>query len=202
LAEAKLVDASFLEATDVIDWRHPLVQDKAQQLRGATTLLTIRNCFEWVRDEIEHSADCKRGVVTCSASEVLQSGTGYCYAKSHLLAALLRANGIPAGFCYQRLSINDQGEPFCLHGFNAVYLDDFGWYRLDPRGNKPGIDAQFCPPVERLAFSPTLPGERDFPDILASPLPVVISSLRKHVAWDALGKDLPDAPTLGDSLGA
>jgi len=36
--------------------------------------------------------------VTCKASDVLIYGTGYCYAKSHLLAALLRANAIPAGF--------------------------------------------------------------------------------------------------------
>jgi len=44
---------------------------------------------------------CQRDVVTCSASEVLREGTGICFAKSHLLAALLRAVGIPAGLCYQ-----------------------------------------------------------------------------------------------------
>ena len=95
----------------------------------------------------------KTNPVTLKASEVLQHGTGFCYAKSHLLAALLRANGIPAGLCYQRLSVNDTGAPWCLHGLNAVFLEDIGWYRCDARGNRPGVTAAFTPPVERLAFA-------------------------------------------------
>jgi transglutaminase-like putative cysteine protease len=89
--------------------------------------------------------------VTCRASEVLQHKTGYCFAKSHLLAALLRANQIPVGFCYQRLSIDDNGAPYSLHGFNAVYFPEVGWYRVDARGNKEGVTAQFTPPQEQLA---------------------------------------------------
>ena len=144
----------FLNSSDVIDWRHPAVHAKAEELAQAASGVQeiTRRCFEWVRDTIQHSYDYKRNPVTCSASEVLLAGTGYCYAKSHLLAALLRANGIPAGFCYQRLSLDETGPPFSLHGLNAVYLPEFGWYRMDSRGNKSGVDAQFCPPVERLAF--------------------------------------------------
>ncbi len=56
-----------------------------------------------------------------------------------------------------------------LHGLNAVHLPEFGWYRIDPRGNKPGVDAQFSPPVERLAFPVVFPEERLFPEILADP---------------------------------
>jgi transglutaminase-like putative cysteine protease len=33
-----------------------------------------------------------------------------------------------------------------------VYLKDYGWYRIDARGNKAGVDAQFTPPHEKLAF--------------------------------------------------
>ena len=103
----------FLKATEIIDWTQPLVSSKARELStGLTRAEDIaRNCFEWVRDEIQHSSDFKRNPVTCRASDVLAAGTGYCYAKSHLLAALLRANGIPTGFCYQRLSIDDRGCP-------------------------------------------------------------------------------------------
>lgn len=43
------------------------------------------------------------------------SGSGICYAKSHLLAALLRANKIPAGFCYPRLSAYENGSPYFIH---------------------------------------------------------------------------------------
>src|SRR5216683_4171267 len=114
----------FLRDTEAIDWTDPAVFSKARDLSKSTTGVheIVRRCFEWVRDSIQHSADFQRNPVTCSASEVLSSGTGYCYAKSHLLAALLRANRIPAGLCYQRLTIQDDKPPFCLHGLNAVYL--------------------------------------------------------------------------------
>jgi transglutaminase-like putative cysteine protease len=190
----------FLKASDVIDWHHPSVRSKAMELAkdASTPLQVAKRSFEWVRDNIQHSSDYKRNPVTCAASEVLATGTGYCYAKSHLLAALLRANGIAAGFCYQRLSIGDHGAPYSLHGFNAIYLADFGWYRVDSRGNKPGVNAQFCPPEERLAFRLNSSEERDFREILPDPLPVVISALRAHTTWDELYRNLPDwdGPTL------
>jgi transglutaminase-like putative cysteine protease len=185
---------NFLRATEVIDWKHPSVLAKAQELgHGASDVQEIAQlCFEWVRDNIQHSSDFKRNPVTCNASDVLREGTGYCYAKSHLLAALVRANGIPAGFCYQRLSIDETGAPYSLHGLNAVYLPEFGWYRIDPRGNKSGVDAQFSPPIERLAFHIVFPEEQLFPQILADPLPVVINALRAHATWDAMYRNLPD----------
>ncbi|MCA9060520.1 MAG: transglutaminase family protein [Planctomycetaceae bacterium] len=169
----------FLAADEVIDWGHPTIVELANRL---TTGLRddeaiARHLFEWVRDQIQHSMDFGRDEITCTASDVLRLGTGFCFGKSHLLAALLRASGIPVGFCYQRLSINDKGPPCCLHGFNAVYLARYGWYRLDPRGNTATIHAAFSPPVERLAFQPALECEADLPEIHAAPLPVVISVL-------------------------
>ena len=123
---------------------------------------------------------------------LLAERTGYCYAKSHLLAALLRANGIPAGLCYQRLTIADQRPPFCLHGLNAVYLPQYGWYRLDARGNKPGVAAEFCPPREQLAFDVTLPGEADLPGIFADPLASVVAVLARAHSYQEVAAQLPD----------
>lgn len=184
----------FLKSTEVIDWNHLDVLSKARELSQniADVNETARRCFEWVRDCIQHSSDFQRNPVTWSASQVLREGTGYCYAKSHLLAALLRANGIPAGFCYQRLSVRGDGAPYSLHGLNAIHLPDHGWYRADSRGNKPGVDAQFMPPTERLAFQVTLPAERNFLDVLADPLPIVVSALRSYRRWDELYENLPD----------
>jgi transglutaminase-like putative cysteine protease len=184
----------FLRATEVIDCSHASVRAKAQELSEGTrdAQEIARRCFEWVRDNIQHSSDFRRNPVTCNASDVLREGTGYCYAKSHLLAALLRANDIPAGFCYQRLSIDETGPPYSLHGLNAVHLPEFGWYRIDPRGNKEGVDAQFSPPAERLAFRIVFPEEQLFSQILADPLPVVIDALRAHSTWDAMYRNLPD----------
>ena len=138
-----------------------------------------------------------RDEVTCNASDVLKARTGFCYAKSHLLGAVLRANGIPAGFCYQRLSINGEGPPFCLHGLNAIHLNDVGWYRVDARGDKSGVRTGFSPPLERLAFSVTLHGEADLPEIWSDPLPVVLNALRGYTTAEALQDNLPDLPVIG-----
>ena len=184
----------YLEATEYIDWQQPDVLKKAQNL--AYGLLTdeevAKACFEFVRDEIKHSWDYQMNPVTCKASDVLFHGTGYCYAKSHLLAALLRANKIPAGLCYQRLTISNDEPPFCLHGLNAVYLKQHGWYRIDPRGNKEGVDAQFIPPLEQLAFPILSEGEADFPEIWSEPLTVVVGVLKRYSDFLEVANNLPD----------
>lgn len=182
----------YLKSTEIIDWENRAVLELAQKLKAATVEETARACFEWVRDNIRHSLDYRLNPVTCAASEVLEAGTGYCYAKSHLLAALLRANSIPAGLCYQRLSLNDDGAPYTLHGLNAVYLPDFGWYRVDARGNKAAINARFTPPIEQLAFKLNLEGEADLPEIFSDPLPEVVNVLRTYTTYDAVAANLPD----------
>ncbi len=185
---------AYLGSSEFIDWKHPAITAKAAELsagcRGKTEI--AQRCFEFVRDEILHSRDHKMNPVTCKASDVLLHKTGYCYAKSHLLAALLRANGVPAGLCYQRLSKNDSGPPYCLHGMNAVYLPETGWYRIDARGNKPGVNAQFTPPVEQLAFSIVDAEEIDLSDIYTEPRPEVIKVLTESSTWQEVHDNLPD----------
>ena len=184
----------YLKASEIIDWQHPNVMQLAKQIAlGLETPRAIaKACFEWVRDEICHSYDYRMNPVTCRASEVLQHKTGYCFAKSHLLAALLRANQIPAGFCYQRLSVDDKGAPYILHGLNAIYLPEIGWYRVDARGNKEGVNAQFIPPQEQLAFKIQLPEEADFPVILDEPLEIIVEALQSQSTWDEMLCNLPD----------
>jgi len=149
-----------------------------------------------VRDVIHHSSDIRGTRVTCVASDVLSYREGLCYAKSHLLAALLRAQGIPAGFCYQRLLLGSTpAEGYVLHGLNAVYLSsEARWIRLDARGNKPGIQAEFSTEEERLAYvvQPAL-GEIDYPTIYAQPHPIVIKALQGHTnCLDLCERFLPD----------
>ncbi len=184
----------YLEVSEVIDWQHPKVIELAKQiaLEFETPIAIAQACFEWVRDEISHSFDYQMNPVTWRASDVLQHKTGYCFAKSHLLAALLRANQIPAGFCYQRLSINDKEAPYSLHGFNAIHLPEFGWYRVDARGNKEGVNAQFTPPQEQIAFKVQFSGEADFPVILAEPLQIIVEALQGQNTWDEMFRNSPD----------
>ncbi|GAA4484141.1 hypothetical protein GCM10023094_36730 [Rhodococcus olei] len=100
---------------------------------------------------------------------------GLCYAKSHLLAALLRIGGIPTALCYQWLVDDDY---FMLHGLVAVHLDG-AWHRLDARGNKEGVDARFDLGVERLAWPVRPePGERDFPTLHVFPPRQLVRALR------------------------
>ncbi|MGD1043727.1 MAG: transglutaminase family protein [Bacteroidota bacterium] len=185
----------YLASSSVIDCSHPSIKGLASQLSNGCNSQTgiAKKCFEWVRDEIKHSYDYKLNPVTCKASDVLHYRTGYYYAKSHLLAALLRANNIPAELCYQRLKIEEGGgEFYCLHGLTTVYLSECGWYRVDPRGNKPGVDAQFCPPTEKLAFFIKGKTETDLPGIWAEPLDSVVDVLTKYKTYEDVYYNLPD----------
>lgn len=170
--------ASCLRADGVIQSDHADVRALAARLRAGVTSDEeyALAAFEWVRDEIGHSLDVNDPRVTVTASEVLGEGVGLCYAKAHLLAAVLRAEGIPTALAYQRLA---DGDTFMLHGLVAVHMDG-AWHRQDPRGNKPGVRAEFSLGEERLAW-PVDPeiGEIDYPELFASPAPTVIESLAR-----------------------
>ncbi len=185
----------YLVSDEVIDWHHPDIQRMAKGLVGncPDQLSKIRVLFEWVRDEIPHTKDIDERVVTCKASDVLRHRTGMCYAKSHLLAALLRANGIPAGFCYQVLVRDEPYTGLVLHGLNGVYLEDVKrWVRVDSRGNVGNINAQFDPNKERLAFQmdPAL-GEFIYDTIFKAPVPEVTETLRKFTDLQEMWPHLP-----------
>lgn len=189
----------YLASSEIIDFTHPKVAEKARELsEGCSDDAEIaKHCFEFVRDDIRHTGDAGEGITTLRASEVLEQGQGWCYAKSHLLAALLRANGIPTALCYQRLSCSEYVEGiYCLHGLNAVYLKEFGWYRVDARGNKEGVDAQFNPPYEKLAFELDK-NEYDLPDRYSLPLPVVIEALTTCKNYNEIVGHFPD---IGNSI--
>ena len=191
--------ARYLEASDILDFgyeRSREVTDLTHDINSysANTIEYIKNAFEYVRDNISHSADIKGNTVTCRASEVLKAKEGICYAKSHLLAAILRCNSIPAGFCYQRLTLNDEISPYpVIHGLNAVYIECLNkWVRLDARGNKPGVDAQFSTEREKLAFPVRVEkGEEDIPIIFAHPDENVIKALTQSKGLDSLWANLP-----------
>ncbi|MFI0720496.1 transglutaminase family protein [Streptomyces sp. NPDC021224] len=172
--------SAFLAADDVLDHHDPVVVETAALLAEDADNLHeyAHTVYEYVRDMIPHSFDSGDPGVTWRASDVLARRNGICYAKSHALVALLRARGIPAGLCYQRLTEDDGSDPV-LHGLAALRLPGADrWSRLDARGNKPGVDAAFSLDVERLAF-PVRPelGECDYPTVYAAPLPQVVDCL-------------------------
>lgn len=193
---AHLLD--YLEESEVIDFSHPLIQKKRNELfhEGQSDIEKAKIAFEFVRDEISHSWDIQSTRVTCKASEVLKYKEGICYAKANLLAALLRSQGIPTGFCYQRLMLFDTPEKgYSLHTLNGIFLRSFNrWIRLDARGNKPGVQAEFSIDHEILAFPiQEKHDEKDFPIIYTKPNPKTIAVLEKHTnALDVYQHYLPE----------
>ncbi len=175
----------YLEYSNIIDYTIKSITDLAEFLFAESndTMEYIKNAYEYVRDRISHSADAGEDEVTCSASEVVAAGHGICFAKSHLLAALLRVKGIPCGFCYQKLILDDETAPVLIyHGLNGVYLEEYKkWIRLDARGNKEGVNAQFSVDAEQLAF-PIRPekGEEDGFVVYPEPDTEIIKALRER----------------------
>lgn len=98
----------YLQPSTIIDHEDPKIQFAARFLMDRmmreiaddsinvlpdSEMQLARITYEYVRDRISHSWDIQSMIITCRASEVLEKKHGLCYAKSHLLAALLRANG-------------------------------------------------------------------------------------------------------------
>ena len=186
----------YLARDSVINYGHEAIKKLLDDLfaQAEDELAYIKAAYEFVRDKISHSADAGEELITCSASEVLQAGHGICFAKSHLLVALLRAQEIPAGFCYQKLILDDDTAPVLIyHGLVGVYIKEFdSWVRLDARGNKEGVDAQFSVKEERLAF-PIRPelGEVDDYTVYPNPDEKVLEKLQKYETRPQLWEDLP-----------
>ena len=95
----------FLEETQIIDFKNEEVFGLAQELAKdcKSDEEIAKNCFLYVRDNIHHSGDFKDEITTYKASDVLKYKTGWCYAKSHLLAALLRAKWYSYGILLSKI---------------------------------------------------------------------------------------------------
>lgn len=216
----------YLEDTITIDWQTPSVMECGRRLlaeaTGATPEARIERLFRFVRDEIAHSFDLddarraeraeravpgltpafvRRGIA-CRASEALALGHGLCFAKSHLLAALLRFAGHPTGFCHVRLVDDDRPGRFVIHGFVACYRPDAKrWCLLDPRGNRVASsdggaiesECRFEPPFS-LAFVPDPErGESLLPFIAKRPARRIVDLLERVPDEKALRRNLPDS---------
>ena len=135
----------YLIETPSIDYMNFHIQERVRELKNQSedNLDYIKRSYIFVRDEILHSWDIETNIVSRTASDVLKNKTGICWTKSCLLAALLRADGIPSGI----------SEGYMIHALNTVYIKDLNkWIRLDARGNKENINAYFSLDEENLAY--------------------------------------------------
>lgn len=187
---------AYLKQDDVIDFGNENIIQLADSLyeNADSEIEYVKTAYEFVRDKVSHSADINEDIITCSASEVLKAKHGICFAKSHLLAALLRCKGIPTGFCYQKLILDDETAPILIyHGLNGVYIKEYSkWIRLDARGNKEGVNAQFSTNEEQLAFPVrSEKGEEDGLIIYPDADIKILEKLRNNKTRTELWDDLP-----------
>lgn len=186
----------YLKKDDVVNYENVNIIQLVDSLwsNADSDVEYIKKAYEFVRDNISHSADINEDMLTCFASEVLAEGHGICFAKSHLLAALLRCKSIPTGFCYQKLILDDETAPILIyHGLNGVYIKEYKmWIRLDARGNKEGVDAQFSIESEQLAFPIRAEkGEEDGVVIYPDPDIKILEKFKNNKTRTELWDDLP-----------
>ena len=196
LESARLED--YLQEIDgVIDFKSPLIKETINSIKEAAKSDRERAelAFTIARDRIAHSLIQRARLLLYARKMPWQKRKGICFAKSHLLAALLRGMGIPAGFCYQRVLRKGTIESgYALHGLNALYLDGHGWFRVDPRGNKEGIQSEFSIEEEKLAYPIREEfGEKDYPNVLTKPLESVINAMHESEDCHALFFNRPEA---------
>lgn len=188
----------YLEDTITIDWQTPIMSTTAKGLLAEVSEPKdrLRKLFDFVRDEIDHSMDIETEAQTCRASEVLEEGTGLCYAKSHLLAGLTRYAGFPTGFCYVRMADATRPGKFVLHGFNAVYWAPISsWLFLDARGNNAQVqtECRFEPPWSLAYWPEEERGEGFLPFIYKRPAKRIIDLLERAPSFEAICRNLPDS---------
>ena len=178
----------LLDATAYLDFHDPAIQDAVRSLdtNTADQAQYAKAAFAFVRDQIPHTTTTDRQVVTARASDVLAERTGICHAKANLLAALLRAHEIPAGFGFQRVTVGDDAsDGYCLHAFVIANLDD----RMVPLD--PHLDVEFglVGAISAELQEATLPGLWAIPD------PGTMLVLHQAKCLDDAMRHLPDAPS-------
>ena len=188
----------FLQEHRYIDFSAPNIKAKAAELFDGILgeVEKAETAYEFVRDKIPHTFDIRSDTITAKASDVLKYKTGICHAKANLLAALLRSQGIPTGFCFQRLTLGDDDtQGYAVHCYNAIYIGG-RWIKADARGNNKRVNAQFSLDEPILAF-PYRPeyDEYFWPGIYATPHEATMKMLDNSKTLQDVLDTIPDMIT-------
>ena len=129
----------YFEATSMIDWHHPRIQERSQRLQAGNDEDSARNLFYFIRDEIRYVFRPGTDAKAFRASGILTKKRGFCTQKAILFCALARAIGMAAGLYFY--DIRDHALPDSVgrllgtrvldhHGIAALYLKN-RWTRFD-----------------------------------------------------------------------
>ena len=133
----------YLKSTFFIDCDTSSIKEKAQQLTEGRRqdVAKAKSLFYFVRDEIRYNPYLPKHLrEDFRASNVLNTGEGYCVQKAVLLVALARAAGIPSrlGFAMIRNNLMPyklyqvmKTNIFPWHGYAELYLKG-KWVKATP----------------------------------------------------------------------
>jgi len=118
-----LAPAPFIEADD------PQIIALATSLRSGSPTATAQKTFSWVADNIRYTG---YGAEERGALQALTSRTGDCTEFADLMAALLRANNIPARVIAGYVTQNGSLKPAAFHNW-VEFRDNTRWQIADPQ---------------------------------------------------------------------
>ncbi|MHA1729231.1 MAG: transglutaminase-like domain-containing protein [Promethearchaeota archaeon] len=139
-----------LKPTFYMDWEHPSVRKKAQELIDGIpkddNIGKAIKLFYFVRDEVRYSVSDSHNAIhkeTLKSSLTLERRYGFCIPKAILLASLARAVGIPSKLHFFDIInhmisenlIKLRGTPLLFHGFTELYLNN-KWLEANCAFNK------------------------------------------------------------------
>ncbi len=186
----------FLQESEYVDYSEIIITRETSQatIGCRTEEEKVKAIFEFVRDEISNAFAIDAIDIPYTASQVVKARLGTDDAKAILLAAMLRSINVPAGFCYQRLTIvDDDSEGHYLHCYNAVYLDG-AWIKLDASANPNGVKSGFCKITPELSFIPRdVYDECNMPGIWAEPYEKSMDVLKDAEYVEEVVFNLPDS---------
>lgn len=138
--------ARYLEPTPFMDWESPEVLSFARENAGGSADPAHRavKLYYAVRDGMRYDPyQLDLTVEGMRASTTLKNRRGWCVTKACLLAACLRAVGVPARLGYAdvrnhlstaRMRAVMQTDVFFYHGYTSIYLDG-EWLKATPAFN-------------------------------------------------------------------
>ena len=121
---------AYLKAEPFCEADDPVIVELAGKLKGATTIKTVENIFQWVSTNVRYAGYLKnpRG-----ALYALKYKEGDCTEYMYLFVALCRANKIPArGIGGYFGNSNPVLKPDAYHNWAECYIDG-AWKMVDPQ---------------------------------------------------------------------
>lgn len=114
---------NYNESSAVVTLSHTLTE------HAASNLEVVQQIYYWVSENISYDTD-KAAELSNSTGyvpnveETLSSKKGICYDYAALVAAMLRANGIPCKLIKGDVQYNGQS---LYHAWNMIWLEETGW---------------------------------------------------------------------------